>query len=420
MTSNSVPADAIDKKARMGAEIMARANALALVSEVPGQLTRRYLTPEHARANTLVGDWMSDAGMTVRIDAVGNVVGRYEAKAPGRPALFIGSHLDTVADAGRYDGMLGVITAITCIRALFDAGQRFDFAIEVIGFCDEEGLRYQSTLLGSRAVAGKFDTKLLSRTDDDGIAMADAMRTFGLDPARTSDAARQPEDVLAYVELHIEQGPVLEANGRPVGVVTSIAGATRLAISIDGVAGHAGTVPMGSRHDALAAAAEVILTIEERCRLHNSLVGTVGTLSVLPGATNVIPGRVAMTADIRAADDPVRLAAVADICAAIGEISANRGVSADIRQTHASASSHCAPWLTAQIAAAIGGDDVIHLPSGAGHDAAAMAELTDVGMIFVRCTGGISHNPAEHISEGDAEAGAQALLNFIRHFSKDA
>lgn len=403
----------------LGAEIIDRADQLAAISESPSCLTRRYLTPEHAAANCLVSTWMAEAGMTARIDAIGNVVGRYEASAANAPALILGSHMDTVIDGGRYDGMLGVITPISCVKALRDAGKRFDFAIEVVGFGDEEGVRYSSTLLGSRALAGNFDDALLDRTDADGVTLADALLNFGLNPDRIGDAARQPGEVLAYVELHIEQGPVLEMRDRPVGVVTSIAGATRLAVSLEGVAGHAGTVPMNARHDALAAAAKIVLAVEARCRREGDLVGTVGVLDVLPGAVNVIPGKVALSIDIRAAEDTLRNKAVEDVGAAIREIAVGRGVAAEVVVTHESPCCPCAAWLTEQIALAIcDDDDVVRLPSGAGHDAMAMAKLTDVGMIFVRCTGGISHNPAEAVLPGDAQAGAETLLRLICNFEK--
>lgn len=416
MTSSRARSAPVPPVHDIGAEIMARADALAAISEQADGLTRRYLSPEHARANALVAKWMQDAGMTARIDAVGNVVGRYEGLGADAPALFLGSHLDTVADAGRYDGMLGVITAISCIGALHRSGERFDFAIEVLGFGDEEGLRYQSTLLGSRAVAGNFDPALLARCDQNGVSMADAMRAFGLDPDAVGDAARKPAEVLGYVELHIEQGPVLEKRGRPVGAVTAIAGATRLAVTVTGEAGHAGTVPMDSRRDALTAAAEVVLAVEALCSGKPGVVGTVGVLDVLPGASNVIPGKATLSIDIRAGENAQRLQAVDDVRKAVAGIAGKRGVAIDVQQTHESQSSPCALWLIRQIVAAIGEDDAVCLPSGAGHDAAAMAALSDVGMIFVRCTGGISHNPAESISEADAQAGADTLIRFIQNF----
>ena len=402
----------------MGAEIMARADALAAISEDAGALTRRYLTPEHRRAVDLVGDWMKAAGMTVHFDAVGNVIGRYEGDAPDLPALVMGSHLDTVVDAGKYDGMLGVVTPISCIADLNSRARRLHFALEVIGFADEEGVRFQSTLLGSRAVAGTFDHSLLDRPDSDGTTLAEAMTGFGLDPARIGEAAHDRDQVLAYVELHIEQGPVLEAEGVAVGEVTAIAGATRQIVTITGMAGHAGTVPMAMRQDALAAAAEAVLAVEDVCRGEPGLVGTVGRLEPAPGAINVIPGLATFSLDIRAGEDAVRAAAVSEVRRRMEAACARRGVEIAIETVHDAGSATAAPWLARQIGAAITaeGVELIRLPSGAGHDAAAMTELTDMAMIFVRCPAGISHNPAESITLADADAGARVLLRVIENF----
>ncbi len=401
----------------LGAKLLARADALASISETPPALTRSYLTPEQKKAHALVADWMREAGMTARLDAAGNVVGRYDGAQPGLPCLMLGSHLDTVRDAGKYDGMLGVITAIACVEELAKCDERLGFAIEVIGFADEEGVRFGATLLGSRAVAGAFPRELFDLKDAAGISLAAALRAFGLDPARVADAARRPEDVLAFVELHIEQGPVLEAQGLPVGVVTAIAGATRLAVEIAGAAGHAGTVPMGARRDALAAAAECILAVERRCNAEG-LVGTVGRIEALPGAVNVIPGAARFTVDVRAPEDERRRAAVADIGDAMRAIAARRGVAAEIRMLHDAAAARCAPWLMDQLgrAAQAEGWPDFRLMSGAGHDGMAMAAVADIGMLFVRCAGGISHNPAEAITAADAEAGARVLLRFVRAF----
>jgi len=402
----------------MAPRILHRVDALAAVSESPTGLLRRFLTPEHARANGLVGEWMAAAGMSVRVDALGNVVGRYEGRTPGAPALLIGSHLDTVADAGRYDGMLGVITGIECVQVLADAGRRLDFALEVIGFADEEGVRFQSTYLGSRAVAGTFDPALLARVDAGGVSMADALREFGLDPERVGDARRAPGELLGYVELHIEQGPVLEREGLALGVVSAIAGATRLAVDFHGEAGHAGTVPMDLRRDALAAAAEAVLLVERRCSGVPGLVGTVGRLAVHPGAVNVIPGEAALSVDIRSGEDAERSAAVAEVVSGIRAIAARRGLEVRVEQTHEAASCPCSETLSRALARAVEAvcGRALRLSSGAGHDAAAMSDLTDVGMLFVRCAGGVSHNPAESIIAADAEAGARALLHFIEHF----
>ncbi len=397
---------------------MERIEALAAISESPKALVRRYLTDEHRRANLAVLGWMEEAGMSARVDAVGNVIGRYDGEAPGAPALMIGSHLDTVVDAGKYDGMLGVLTGIACVRALSRRGKRFPFSIEVIAFADEEGARFQSTFLGSRAVAGTFDHSLIDRKDADGITMGQAMVAFGLDPEVIHTAARAETEVLAYIELHIEQGPVLEQHGLAVGIVTAIAGATRLAVTVSGKAGHAGTVPMALRTDALAAASESVLAVEATARGGRNRVGTVGKISAQPGAINVIPGQVSFTIDFRAEADEDREAGLAELTARLDEISKRRSVEIALETVHEADSVACAPGLMAQIAEAIEADGhrALSLSSGAGHDASAMAAITDVGMIFVRCEDGVSHSPAEAITEADAGAGAKVLLHLIENF----
>ncbi|HEV2674305.1 MAG TPA: allantoate amidohydrolase [Aliidongia sp.] len=401
-----------------GAGLMTRLDELAAISERPDALVRRFLTPEHARANALVGSWMRAAGMDVRCDAIGNVIGRYEGVTPGLPALLLGSHLDTVVDAGRYDGMLGVVSAIACVADLADRDIRLPFAIEIVGFADEEGTRFGATLLGSRALAGTFDRTVLDRADADGTTMADAMARFGLDPAGIEQASRRPDAFLAYVELHIEQGPVLEAEGLAVGCVTAISGASRLAVTITGMAGHAGTVPMANRRDALAAAAECVLLVEQRGMAEADLVATVGRIEVAPGAVNVVPGEARFTIDLRSPANERRRAALADLLAGFDAIARRRGVTVAAVQTHDAASVPCAPWLADQIRDAIEGEGhaLRSLPSGAGHDGMAIAAIADIAMIFVRCGGGISHNPAESITPEDAEAGARVLARFIRDF----
>ncbi len=394
--------------------IMQRLEALAALTADPPRLTRVFLSEEHRRANELVAGWMGEAGMRARVDAMANITARLEGSAAALPALMLGSHLDTVRDAGRYDGMLGVVTAIECAHHI-GAGV-LPFALEVIGFGDEEGVRFGSTLLGSRAIAGTLDLKVLEATDGEGVSMAQALRSFGLDPGAVTAAARRREELLAFVELHIEQGPVLERAGLPAGCVTSINGATRLQVRMQGMAGHAGTVPMAARQDALAAAAEVILAVEQRCSQEQDLVGTVGRIEASPGAVNVIPGECRFTIDVRAPQDSQRGKAVADIRAAVADISLRRGIHSSIVVMHDSAASPCAPWLMQQIDAAIAGQGVVpqRLPSGAGHDAMAMAAIADTGMIFVRCAGGISHNPAESITAADAQAGFETLCRLVR------
>jgi allantoate deiminase len=391
---------------------------LGAITEEPGRLTRTFLGPAQRAASDLVLSWMREAGMNARIDAIGNVVGRYEGDRPGLPALVLGSHLDTVRDAGKYDGMLGVVTAIDCVQTLDRAGQRLPFAIEIIGFADEEGVRFGATMLGSKAVAGTFDPALLAQRDAGGVTMRDALGDFGLDADLVGEAARRPEEVLAYVELHIEQGPVLEQRGLPAGCVTAISGATRFLVDVTGEAGHAGTVPMGRRRDALAAAAECVTAIETRCSAEDGLVGTVGRLEVSPGAINVIPGHALFSIDIRAPDDAQRRRCADDVLTLIAAIGLRRGIAIETRKIHDLPAAPCAPWLMDRIDAAISGEGIppFRLPSGAGHDGMAMIALSDIGMIFVRCAGGISHNPAEAITAEDAETGQRILLRFIRDF----
>ncbi len=402
-----------------GAALRERIDALAAITAEPGRITRLSFTPEHRRANDLVAGWMRAAGMASREDAAGNVIGHYAGEDARRPALLLGSHLDSVRDAGRWDGPLGVVTAIACVEALHRAGRRLACPVEVVGFCDEEGARFGATMLGSRALAGRFDHAALTARDAAGTTMADAMRGFGLDPARIEAAARRPGDFAGYVELHIEQGPVLEADRLPVGCVTAIAGATRLRVTLAGEAGHAGTVPMRARHDALAAAAACILAIESRAAEDGDSVATIGQLDVAPGAVNVIPGGVAFSIDLRAPQDGPRRALLADIRSSILTLSGLRGVSADIAVTHELDATPCAPWLMERVARAIAaaGLPVRRLASGAGHDGMALRGFCDIGMIFVRCAGGISHNPAEHVDDADAEIGARVLLGVLDGFA---
>jgi allantoate deiminase len=414
--------DAVPGNAALGEEIVRRIDALASISETPGQLTRIFLTPELRQAADLLLQWMQEAGMHAHLDAIGNVCGRYEGERPGLPCLMLGSHYDTVRDAGKWDGPLGLITAIACVADLHKRNIRLPFAVEVTGFADEEGVRYASTLLGSRAVAGTFDESVLGVKDQSGISMRDALITFGLDPDHIGAAARARRELLAYVELHIEQGPVLEGLNLPVGVVTAIAGATRLAVSLTGMAGHAGTVPMALRRDALTGAAECIVEIEEFCRTDpDGLVGTVGYIHATPGATNVIPGQVSFTIDIRAPSDAHRKLAVADIVRQIESIAKRRKLALQIDVTHENRTAPCAPWLRSQLSRAIAAEGlrVFELPSGAGHDGMAMIDISDVGMLFVRCRGGISHHPDEHVDVADADAGARVLLRLIENFAPE-
>jgi allantoate deiminase len=398
--------------------IMQRCDALARHSELPGGLTRVFLSPQGRAAGEAVLGWMREAGMQASLDAMGNAVGRYEGGRSGLPCLMLGSHLDTVRDAGRYDGMLGVVSAIECVHVLNARKRRLPFSIEVVGFGDEEGVRFGTTLLGSRAIAGTLDPKVLETKDPSGTSIAQALFQFGLNPEHLSKVKRKKSDVLAYAELHIEQGPVLEAEGLPVGVVTAINGFSRLRVTLRGEAGHAGTVPMTLRRDALAAAAECIVMVERVVRTVPELVGTVGRIEARPGAINVIPGEVLFTIDVRAPVDDVRVEAVEELRSSISKIAERRKLQLEIETLQDFGSSACAPWLMRQLERAVEarGVRVRRLPSGAGHDGMAIKAIADIAMLFVRCKGGVSHNPAESITEEDAAIGAAVLLDFIHEF----
>lgn len=401
-----------------GARAKARCDALGAppYSEVEGQLTRRFLTPAHAAALQALEGWMRDAGMTTRRDAAANLIGRYEGETPGAKALIIGSHIDSVRNGGRYDGPLGIMLGVDVVEALSRAGRRLPFAIEVVAFGDEEGSRFPASMSCSRAIAGTLDTMALEMKDAEGVSVTEALAAFGGDPAGVASAARRREDVLAFLEAHIEQGPVLEAEGLALGVVTAIAAQKRLMVKIVGTAGHAGTTPMGLRRDPGPAAAECILALERICRAGtDGLVGTVGRMTALPGAFNVIPGVVEFSMDLRAETSATRDDAVVAISAEIHAIAARRGLSAEIHLMQALAESPCDPSLMSLLDESLADLSLParRLPSGAGHDAMVMADLAPVAMLFIRCEGGVSHNPAEAVTDADCALAAQAMLHFI-------
>lgn len=352
--------------------------------------------------------------MTTRMDGMANLIGHYGGATPGAPVVLIGSHLDTVRDAGRYDGMLGVLMGIDAVARLNADGRRLPFAIEVVGFGDEEGVRFGHTLLGSRALAGTLDDAALAATDAEGTSLAQALEAFGVTPGGWRSSALDPATVAAYLEVHIEQGPVLERANLPVGVVTAIAGATRLAVTLRGEAGHAGTVPMEARRDALVGAAEAILAVERVARDHG-VVATVGCIEATPGAVNVVPGQVRFTVDLRAAEDAVRERALDDLRRRLQLCAVARGLTLEAETLHEIAACPCSSRLTDILEEAVKAESLpVHrLMSGAGHDAMAMAGLCDVAMLFVRCAGGISHNPAESVAAEDVAVAADVLFRAL-------
>ncbi len=388
---------------------------LGAVSSEPQRLVRLYLTPEHRRAADLIGSWMRDAGMTVTEDALGTVRGRWRPDLKRR--LLIGSHIDTVIDAGKYDGPLGVVAGILAVRELMDRDIHLPFGIDVLAFGDEEGSRFRTTLAGSSACAGVFDRSSLAFPDRNGISLGDAIEAYGKRIDDIPAAAYNPADVVGFVALHIEQGPVLEAQNLPLGVVTGIVGQSRMRVVVLGEAGHAGTVPMRMRQDALAGAAELMLLIEQTARENedDGMVATVGRIEASPGATNVIPGRVGFSLEFRSSSDDKRKAAIELIKADAQRIGVKRKLEFAFEPFHETSTTACTPELQALMEDAIAslGYQSIRLPSGAGHDAQVMAKLCPMAMLFVRCRGGISHNPAEFASEADIGLSVAALVRFI-------
>jgi allantoate deiminase len=394
------------------ANVMVRCDQLAAFTEEPGRITRRFATPALAAAQDRVEGWMRDAVLQTRRDAVTNLFGRYGS---GPRRLLIGSHLDSVPDAGRYDGPLGVLAALAVVERLAARNTSLPFAIDVCAFADEESVRYGTAYLGSSALAGRFDPAWLDRRDRDGIAMRDALSSAGGDPGAVATAAADPADVVGWIELHIEQGPVLEAESLPIGVVTGIQAQTRIDLTLTGMAGHAGTTPMAGRRDALAGAAEIILAIERSGREVEGLVATVGVIDARPGAMNVIPGAVSFSVDVRHPDDATLETAMERIRATAREVAAARGLGVEERVLFAEDAVPCDPHLRDVLGRAIagGGLPVRELPSGAGHDAAALAAISPVSMLFLRCRGGISHNPAESVEQADVAVALDVLERAI-------
>lgn len=395
--------------------IMQRLDALGKISEEAERLTRTFGSPAMQQANGLVAGWMREAGMTVRLDAIGNVIGYYPGERAAAKRLLLGSHLDTVRDAGKYDGPLGVAVGIACVDQLHKAKRRLPFAIEVIGFCDEEGVRFQSTYLGSRGIAGILTKADLQRKDANGISVKDAIKAFGGDASTLANARFSRKELLGYLEVHIEQGPVLERQNLPVGVVNAIAGQSRVRIRFTGCAGHAGTTPMAQRSDALVAAARFILEVERIANASSELVATVGQIEVVPGASNVIPGAATLSLDVRHRLEHKRRQACQQMAGVAKKIAANSGSRLEwtvIQETEAVA---CDKKFSNLLSQAVKSriNHVTILPSGAGHDAAVMAGMTPAAMLFVRCKEGVSHHPDESVRTGDVRVACDVVKHFL-------
>ncbi|MBU3022637.1 allantoate amidohydrolase [Aestuariibacter sp. A3R04] len=398
--------------------VMARLEELGNISQSTDYLDRRYLTPEHRQANRLVAGWMGEAGMISWEDQAGNLWGRYECLDPNAPRFILGSHLDTVPNGGKYDGMLGVVAPISLVHILKVTRTPLPFHLDIVGFGDEEGTRFGSTLLGSKALTGRWPDEWAKLKDENGISLPEALKSFGLNFDNVPQASVVDTGVLGYLELHIEQGPVLEKQNLPVGVVSAISGARRFDIAVTGMAGHAGTVPMALRQDALVAASEMVLTVETLAREHN-VVATVGKIENKPNGVNVISGRTQLSLDIRSENDAHRDAVLEQIVQSFHQIAARRQVGLVINQTHTASAVQCDHRLQSILKNAISecGIPTHTLPSGAGHDAMAMARLCPVAMLFLRCDRGISHHPAEAIKTDDVAVALATLHSTIKHLA---
>lgn len=405
--------------AALADEALGRCDALAAESESPERLRRTFLRPPMRRVHDRLAGWMREAGMSARLDPAGNLIGRHPATSGDAPAILIGSHLDTVPDAGKYDGALGVVLGVAAVEAL--RGRRLPAAVEVVGFVEEEGVRFRTPYLGSLAMAGRFRPDLLGLLDSDGTSMADAYRAYGLDPGRIGEAARRPGSVAAYIEPHIEQGPVLEEWDLPVGIVEAITGQSRLRVSFEGLAGHAGTTPMGLRRDALPAAAELVLEAERLAQTVLGLRATVGTIAAQPGASNVIPGSATLSLDVRHAIDEARERAVAELLERAEAIASRRGLTFRVFEAIHNGAVPADPGLADRLAAAVheAGVEPRWLVSGAGHDAAVMASLAPMAMLFLRSPGGISHHPDEAVRREDVAVALDVLVRFVDRLARD-
>ena len=381
-------------------EVIARCKQLALFSEDAGSTRRTFLSPPMRDCHREITKWLIDAGAEVTVDAAGNLRGFYSAAQTNAPRLLIGSHLDSVPNAGAYDGVLGVVIAVALVESL--EGRRLPFAIEVVGFSEEEGVRFGLPFIGSRALIGKLDEELLNRQDTHGISVRNAIKSFGLNPSEIPRAALS-SDTLAYLEFHIEQGPVLESLGRSLGAVEAIAAQTRMEFVFVGRANHAGTTPMHLRHDAVAAAAEWIVAVERTAHNHPGLVATVGRIEAMPGATNVIAATAHVTLDVRHKSDDIRDRAVETLVRMAEEIAARRGLALQQKVLLSQRAVAMDPFLVDQIQEAIRstGCQPHRMTSGAGHDAMILAEKIPAAMIFLRSPGGISHDPSESVEIED-------------------
>ncbi len=411
-----------DHVTRAAKQLARRLDELGCVTDEPGKLTRTFLSPAMRRASALVDWWMRHAGLRTRVDAVGNLIGRREGPRPGAPTLVLGSHLDTVRDAGKFDGALGVLLPLAALAELRRRAAPMPFAVEVVGFSEEEGVRFASAYLGSKGYTGQLRAADLKLRDAKGVSVREALEKFNRGQFAPPKPAHRRSELLGYVEVHIEQGPVLEDKKLAVGVVSGIAGQTRGRLTFRGEAGHAGTTPMALRRDALAGAAEFVSFAETLARATEPLVTTVGTLAVAPGAPNVIPGEVVLSLDVRHPRDTSRRAAIELVLDAAKKIARHRKLEFAWETTQDNGAVACSPELTAVLEKSVRAVQrrSLSLVSGAGHDAVVMSQLTPIAMLFVRCRDGLSHHPDEFASPADLEVALRVIVDFLERLAKEA
>lgn len=404
----------------LGQVLIDRLDEAAQCSEPGPGVTRLFCSPEHRAVLPLISRWMEQAGLTPQLDAAGNLVGRCPRAQAGEKTFIMGSHQDSVIEGGKYDGMLGVALPLLALEALKREGITLPYGVEVVAFGDEEGVRFPTTLVGSKALAGNVTPDQLDAQDAEGISLQDALITLGGSPADIPNIARDPSNTLGFLEIHIEQGPVLEQRNHAVGIVTALTGIERHRVTLSGKAGHAGTTPMDMRHDALVGAAEMVLAIDSVLQGTDNLVGVVGKLDVHPNAVNVIPAQVTFTIELRSPETTIRQRGREAVTAALMEVATRRNLAIDMENTYSADAVACADWMMASLeqACAQAGQPAERLFSGAGHDGLAMRALTDIGMLFVRCKDGLSHHPNEAISAEDGEAATRVVMAFLQQLAR--
>ncbi|WGI25099.1 allantoate amidohydrolase [Halomonas alkaliantarctica] len=404
----------------LGQVLIDRLDEAARCSAPGPGVTRLFCSQAHHQVLPLISRWMEQAGLTPQLDAAGNLVGRCPKAQAGEKTFILGSHQDSVIEGGKYDGMLGVALPLLALEALKREGMTLPFGIEVVAFGDEEGVRFPTTLVGSKALAGSVTPDQFEAQDSEGTSLQDALIAFGCSPDDIPDIARDPANTLGFLEVHIEQGPVLEQRDHAVGIVTAITGIERHKVTLSGKAGHAGTTPMDMRHDALVGAAEMVLAIDSVLQRTDELVGVVGRLEVHPNAVNVIPAQVTFTVELRSPESATRQDGREAVTAALETVAKRRGLTINVENTYSAEAVACADWMmTALEQACIQvGQPAERLFSGAGHDGLAMQALTDIGMLFVRCKDGLSHHPDEAITAEDGESATRVVMAFLQQMGE--